>query len=605
MAGPWEKYQAKAPAPSGGKPWEKYAAATAAAPTEQQGDAVGAAIEGFGNGASMGYLPQLQALAAKPIYAVLNAVTGQNIQPDSYVQERDANIARQEALAKSNPKSYYGGMVAGGISTAPVGEAVAAKVLPSAVQGARLAKAVGTGAVIGALQNPGDEKGVIDPIQAKERAKDAAIGGAIGGAVDIAARGISNVADKVSKAGDALETTAEKNALRSVGAQKPQMKKLIAKDKVKDVGRFIIDENIAPAGAGAEDIAANAQQIKDAAGKEISSVFDQIEKSGHAGTFDRKNIAQAMRDALMGDEDVAGSLHSKKVLPQLEELITDFESKPGAADARELLKLKGQYDKEINYSKKAMDLPALQKGYQNIRSTINEAINDRATALSNEVRGDLAAKLKAANKRYGLASTVAEIADNKLAQDGNKFFSLTDTLGGVLGGGVGAVHGGVGSIPGAVAGAAASKAIRTYGPSVGTKVIDAASKGMKAVGPTAGAAIEAAAPGTLGGIVADELAPAARQKFMGDSTRALLKDASKVSEEPKNGPEKWASEGLQNLKEHSRDPASIDAMKEELMKTNAGKSLLYQASDLKPGSKAMDALLEKIRKKYGNSVSGH
>lgn len=610
------------------------AAGLPAPATTPAGNATGAALEGFGNGASLGYLPQLQAAAAKPIYAALNAVTGQDVQPDSYLQERDANIARQESLAKSNPKSYYGGMLAGGIATAPVLEAGVTALAPAklisvtpailkaaaagdeaakaAVLAAQARKAMTIGGAIGAAANPGDKEGELAPVQPGKRLVNAGIGIGLGAAGNKIASKIAGAPEALASTQDGLETLAEKNALRSIGAQKTQMKQLLKSggpDKVKEVGRFVINESLAPAGAGVEEIAENAQRVKKAAGEQIGAVFDKIDSSGNASKFDRKTIAQAMRDALTGDEDVSGSLHSKKVMPQLEELITDFESKPGAADARELLKLKGQYDKEINYAKKAMDLPALQQGYKNIRTTINEAINERAEALSNKVRGQLGDELRAANKRYSLASSASEIAENKLAQEGNNFFSLTDKMAGGVGALAGMTTGGITSIPKAAAAMMASKALRTYGPAVGTSALDAAagaagkasSLASKAGSLIPSAVAKAAKQGAQAAESASgELAPAAREVFTGSTRPAFDRAAgarasSAESDQPAKGETKWANDGLKKLMEHGRNPAELAGRKAELLADPKIRQLLINASDLKPGSKAMDKILEKVR----------
>lgn len=72
---------------------------------------------------------------------------------------------------------------------------------------------------------------------------------------------------------------------------------------------------------------------------------------------------------------------------------------------------------------------------------------------------------------------------------------------------------------------------------------------------------------------------------------------------PTKGPAKWANDGIDNLKEHVDDPAEIDDMKGALLSDPKGKQLLIGASDLKPGTKAMTAQLEKIRSRYGNIAS--
>ncbi len=67
----------------------------------------------------------------------------------------------------------------------------------------------------------------------------------------------------------------------------------------------------------------------------------------------------------------------------------------------------------------------------------------------------------------------------------------------------------------------------------------------------------------------------------------------KQDEVPTKGPEKWASDGIEKVLDHdsSLDRSTI----EELSRTKKGKELLIKASDLKPGSKAMDKLVGEIK----------
>ncbi len=145
-----------------------------------------AALEGFGDTATMGYLPHLQALASKPLYGALNALTGQSVEPMDYVQERDMNIARQKGLSESNPGSSLAGKGLGIAATTmlPAGK-LAAFLAPKSVAGA-----AALGATQGAIYNPGDKQGEVDPLQLEERAGNAAVGGLAGGALGTASKGI-------------------------------------------------------------------------------------------------------------------------------------------------------------------------------------------------------------------------------------------------------------------------------------------------------------------------------------------------------------------------------------------------------------------------------
>ncbi len=67
--------------------------------------------------------------------------------------------------------------------------------------------------------------------------------------------------------------------------------------------------------------------------------------------------------------------------------------------------------------------------------------------------------------------------------------------------------------------------------------------------------------------------------------------ASEIDKSDKaKGPDKWASDGAAKLLKH--DP-ELKAEIDELKKSKQGRELLIRASDLKPGSKAMDNLLKK------------
>jgi hypothetical protein len=168
------------------------------APLPGQGGAAQTALESFGDTATLGYLPQLQAMAEKPMAKVMDLVTGNDVAehlPD-YVDRRDENIARQEAQSKAHPYASAAGTLAGvGVSAALPGMGAA-----KLAKGASLATKIGTGAAqgaaTGALYNPGDEKGVQDTFQVGKRAGNAALGAATGGLMAGAGAGVSRLAEK-------------------------------------------------------------------------------------------------------------------------------------------------------------------------------------------------------------------------------------------------------------------------------------------------------------------------------------------------------------------------------------------------------------------------
>jgi len=66
----------------------------------------------------------------------------------------------------------------------------------------------------------------------------------------------------------------------------------------------------------------------------------------------------------------------------------------------------------------------------------------------------------------------------------------------------------------------------------------------------------------------------------------------------KKGPEKWANEGADRLKKH--DSSLSSEIIEKLKNDIRGRELLYQASELKPGSKAMENIKKRIRTGFLN-----
>ena len=133
---------------------------------------------------------------------------------------------------------------------------------------------------------------------------------------------------------------------------------------------------------------------------------------------------------------------------------------------------------------------------------------------------------------------------------------------------------------------AAPLARRVIAPRLASSAAVLADKASKAIAASPNVAQKAAVGA----------APTARG--LGGSTRAPLPKVSpKVGEEeekekkaPKKGPEKWANDGIEKLKEHGADAEQLKKLKE----TAAGRKILVAASDLKPGSKAMAKLMERL-----------
>lgn len=119
-----------------------------------------------------------------------------------------------------------------------------------------------------------------------------------------------------------------------------------------------------------------------------------------------------------------------------------------------------------------------------------------------------------------------------------------------------------------------------------------------AVSPkAASAASQSLAPSTAGNTTrltaVEKAVDMGRPEFVRTNRPVLPK--SNTAEQPAKGDTKWANDGFDKLKEHD-DSAQLD--KAKLLEDPKAKRMLIAASDLKPGSKAMTDILERIQKLY-------
>lgn len=80
-----------------------------------------------------------------------------------------------------------------------------------------------------------------------------------------------------------------------------------------------------------------------------------------------------------------------------------------------------------------------------------------------------------------------------------------------------------------------------------------------------------------------------------DKNAKVAQTVSNVQEAVKRGPDKWSTEGQSKLMSHSDEAKQILESSKDFLNTPQGKKLLMKASDLTPGSKAMDDILKRIK----------
>lgn len=468
-----------------------------------------AAANKAANAATAGYTPQIVGAGAK-------------LAGGDYTKARDAQTKRLDQYSKDYPVSSAIGTGAGIAATIPLTEAVGSLgALSSLGKGA---KAALTGAAMGGLQNPGDTEGVVDPLQGTSRAWNALLGGGLGWAGGKLAAKVGSAPEDLISAGEGLQGSAEDIATRQVGGQRASLNRLARgynnPDKAKEVGRFIMDNDIATAGASPEDMISKVGGIKNAAWQRLKGVYDAIDASGGAGRFNRSEVADALRDSLGSVEslrDVPGAptASSRQALGGL---INEFEQAEGPATLDEIRALKQMYGANAGYNK--ITAPPTSEGYRSMERTLSEAINNRAENLSNQVRGNLGQELKDANRQYHMAHLTDNLLQDKLAMQGNNFFSISDRLAGGVGGAAAATREGgltskLSAIPAALASALTVKGLRTYGPNVARPVLDNAGNFLEGAGqmldgtalPAAGDALQKIAPGAMAAFQRDKVNP--------------------------------------------------------------------------------------------------
>lgn len=248
--------------------------------------------------------------------------------------------------------------------------------------------------------------------------------------------------------------------------------------------------------------------------------------------------------------------------------------------------IKGAIDNEINYSRNPLTKePATEKAFHGARRKLLEKVEQGLDDLGG---GELVDSLRKANKEYGYSKQVTQMAKDRVnRQTANKMFGLTDTI---TAAGAGTYGMATGDWETAVLGIAGKKVIEKYG----TSIIAAAANriGKQLLKNPEMRKLSVESPKVFGATVYSLI-----QKIEERGASVLPKAADK-KDAPTKGPDKWANDGMQKLKEH--DSSLSNDVLDQLLKTKKGKDLLIRASDLRPGSKAMQDLMTKIRSANSN-----
>lgn len=486
-----------------------------AKPKGQETGPAQTALESFGDVVSFGYLPQLQAAAEKVTTPIFETVTGQEVEPSSYVEERDAAIRRMKRGAKLNPKSAatgaVGGLAASALATPGFG--LAKGLLGAAGKGAL------TGGFYGAVQNPGDVEGVVDPLQLEAREAGAKKGALMGGLIGGGMKAGEKVAGVFRKAPGSLQKAAESEAVRQTGVMLKEMRAIQGRGQTGKLGKWLLDNKVVQAGDSFDDVAAKAKAIKDRAGAELDDIYsnayakaqknieklppekaakyaEQWAKAGFSPARDKDKLVAMVAEKMKGEVD--GQSAVRAVENYLDELIEGFGDKqftPKMAN-----EIKSAIDRKINYARNPLSKqPQVEKAFQILRRNLAATI-EKEISLLGKMAGEkkAAARLKATNQNFGFAKQVGQIAEDKLNREMvNASWGLLDRTGAAAGAGIGAGVGalatgdfqgsGIGSVVGGAGLGLLSNVGRARGHGVAAKTLSGLGKAARVISPVAGA----------------------------------------------------------------------------------------------------------------------
>lgn len=416
-------------------------------PVNQPSAPAEAALQGFGQAASLGYLPQLQAMTQPFTDRALNLVTGQDVEPaplkqaipltKEYVQARDAAVLRDKQLKEQNPVSYGAGGLGGAVASAAIPMGALAK-------GGGYLKAAMSGGLLGAAQNPGDTQGSIDPLQLKQRAAGSVTGaglGVAGQAVGKAISGLKDIPQKLSDTSDAL-------AFRSLGAFKRDVTKALGKDKtgeagktLKELGRFAKEKGLVKGGDDIFDVAEKAGALQKETGEKIGEIYKSVNekisdpkfRASLPNALDRLDIlkTELIPKKLSREfmEEVAskwtGRRGGDQAIARVEQEVNNFAKNSGVADIEKVKQFRVDLDKAIKFEKD----DAIQGALKDFRNFLKTKMDARINLLDKLDGSEKSKALKEANAVYSKTIRAKEIIDKRLAAEyGNNIFSITDKM---------------------------------------------------------------------------------------------------------------------------------------------------------------------------------
>ncbi len=314
-----------------------------------------------------------------------------------------------------------------------------------------IGKGILGGAVQGAVQNPGDVAGKINPLQLPERAENAAFGGVVGGVTGGVTEGVRKGLKALSP--ESLKKTAGEQAVQASGAMLKDFRVLNGKNQTEKLGQFALDKGIVQAGDDVEKIAVKANAARKDAGDRLNAIYkgvvEDFNKGGAASNLssaeksalneagfnparDKEQILSEVSKSMGNQEGKAGAI--KRIGAYLDQLIEDHGDK--TLDPKMSQDIKTEMDKVAGWARNPLTKePATESAFKEARRIVSNKIDDDINRLG-KLSGnpEALAQLKAANSDYGNAKQLHQIASDYTQRVlANNQLGLTDKIAGGAG----------------------------------------------------------------------------------------------------------------------------------------------------------------------------
>jgi hypothetical protein len=396
---------------SGGFNPDKYLSEKVSSPGKPESRPIEAAIDGAGDSLALGWKNNLRAATEPLTFAVLNKITGNDVESDDYITARDKYEKDSERLKAENPGAHMAGQIGGGvmsaIATSPLTIAKGAGAL------AKIQNAARVGAVMGAAQNTGNVEGEIsyDPSKA---IKNTAMGAGLGAGFQAIGEAIPA---GMNFLGNKFKSGAEDLALNATGATGAQSEKF-----AKNAGRELLDRGLVKFGDSAENVAQRTGKAVNEAESAIDLALTSLETKGAKASAD--NVVSELQSQIM---ELEKDPSQASVVRQLKGIIDDI-IETGESN----ISLNAAESTKRGFNKMAKNWQDPEKGVAGKQAY--RAYRDEVERAAEAVDPRSADMFKDAKKTYGLVSPIEEAAKRRAAtQNQIQIGGLLDTAAGMYG----------------------------------------------------------------------------------------------------------------------------------------------------------------------------